>query len=415
MQHRYPCRTHPMAYSFAVVPVLLCLLLGPAAVGQSADVEDILSLVRTDSLLKTVRVLSGEEVAVTPESTFTVPTRWHENNDAAMHYVRHRLQTYGYATSLQVFDRGVNVIGLRIGASQPDRFVIICAHYDAVRDTPGADDNASGTAAVVEAARVLSSTVLSSTVVFALWDAEEIGLVGSAFYASEAARVDTDIAAVINLDMIGWDGEPAEEGGPDGVLELHSDIASTSLAASIADLVPTYGLQLDPVVVAQGTSASDHASFWRNGYQAVLLIEELQGGDFNPYYHQPTDQLINFNTDFFSEAASLAIAAVAEIAGVVPVAADAIEAEGLPRIRVSGHPLPFSSRLSIRYELPAAGSTRLSVYDVLGREVAVVADGWHSAGRHLTRWSTSTLPAGVYFLHVRTQESQHVVPVVKSD
>ncbi len=55
------------------------------------------------------------------------------------------------------------------------------------------------------------------------------------------------------------------------------------------------------------------------------------------------------------------------------------------------------------------------LFDVLGREVAVVADGWHSAGEHLTRWNADGLPAGVYFLYLQAQGGRHIAPVVKSD
>ncbi len=147
---------------------------------------------------------------------------------------------------------------------------------------PGADDNGSGTAAVIEAARIFSQYSFPFTIVYALWDEEEQGLVGSAYYATQAANAGDSILGVINLDMIAYDGNN------DGNADVHtSSIANTSsIKDKMLEVNLVYGINLDlDVVPAQ--PYSDHQSFLNNGYGAILLIED--DNDFHPYYHTVND------------------------------------------------------------------------------------------------------------------------------
>ena len=140
---------------------------------------------------------------------------------------------------------------------------------------PGADDNGSGTAAVIEAARIFSQYSFPFTIVYALWDEEEQGLVGSSYYASQAANAGDSILGVINLDMIAYDGNN------DGNADVHtSSIANTnSIKDKMLEVNLDYGINLDlDVVPAQ--PYSDHQSFLNNGYGAILLIED--DNDFHP-------------------------------------------------------------------------------------------------------------------------------------
>ncbi|MBK6681102.1 MAG: M20/M25/M40 family metallo-hydrolase [Ignavibacteriales bacterium] len=112
-------------------------------------------------------------------------------------------------TTLQSFSTtGKNVIGVKTGTQFPNQKYIICAHFDDMPSgatAPGADDNGSGTAAVMEAARILSQYTFPYTIVFALWDEEEQGLVGSAYYANQASIAGDSILGVVNMDMIAYD------------------------------------------------------------------------------------------------------------------------------------------------------------------------------------------------------------------
>jgi hypothetical protein len=170
---------------------------------------------------------------------------------------------------------------------------------------PGADDNASGTAAVIEAARIFSQYSFPYTVIYALWDEEEIGLLGSGYYAELAANQGDSILGVINLDMIAWDSDS------DYVAEIHtSNIGNTIyLGNKMLQVNSDYNIGLNMEVHNPGMPNSDHYSFWINGYGAILLIEDL--GDFNLYWHTPDDKVIYFNQDYFLKMSKVAIGALA--------------------------------------------------------------------------------------------------------
>jgi uncharacterized repeat protein (TIGR01451 family) len=199
-----------------------------------------------------------------------------------------------------------------------DVVYIVCAHYDSVsgdpyNTAPGADDNASGTAAVLEAARVLSPYRFKHTLRFVTFAAEEQGLIGSYYYAAEARSVGTNIGGVINLDMVAWDSEGDNE------MDVHAGTRSDSqaLGTAFVNAISTYGITLEPQTITLGaTTASDHARFWNQGYPALLAIEDFQ--DFNPYYHQTSDTLGTLDLPYAAKFVQTTVATLAELAEIIP-------------------------------------------------------------------------------------------------
>jgi len=141
---------------------------------------------------------------------------------------------------------------------------------------------------------------------------EEQGLVGSAEYATLFSPKEYENTFVINMDMIAWDSDN------DHVLEIHVRDVGTSgrLADTLVYLNTTLGIGLNTIIHDPGTNRSDHASFWTHNRSAVLLIEELYGGDFNAYYHLPDDLIMHFNTEFYRKSAMLGIGTAALLAGI---------------------------------------------------------------------------------------------------
>ncbi len=183
-----------------------------------------------------------------------------------------------------------NIVATLRGRTDPSREVIVCGHYDSTsnqnrRDTlaPGADDNASGTAAVLEAARVLSGAAFDYTIRFICFSAEEWGLYGSKHYADAAKAAGADILGVINLDMIAYpDRNPWR-------LDAVRNPASASLASSFATAAATYaGLDVS-IVAVSSWPYSDQSPFWNAGYPALCAIENEDPS--NPHYHKTTDTL----------------------------------------------------------------------------------------------------------------------------
>ena len=280
---------------------------------QSTIVQQILISTNQDSLIYFVRELSGNVTTIINGTSQTIVSRnkFQPGNALAETYIKQKLEYYGLTTTIQSFSTtGKNVYAVQPGTDYPNQKFIICAHFDDMPSgttAPGADDNASGTAAVIEAARIFSQYSFPFTIVYALWDEEEQGLVGSEYYATLADLAGDSILGVINLDMIAYDGNS------DGNADVHtSSIANTySLVDKMLEVNLLYGINLDlDVVPAQ--PYSDHQSFLDHGYSAILLIED--DNDFHPYYHTINDHLQYYNQTYYVKNAKLAYATLATFA-----------------------------------------------------------------------------------------------------
>jgi hypothetical protein len=204
-----------------------------------------------------------------------------------------------------------NVVAVITGTTFPDEDVIICAHYDSTSPTPyeyapGADDNASGTAAVIEAARILSRHPLDFTVRFIAFSAEEQGLHGSSLYAGLMKSQGRRIVGVVNLDMIAYADQMPED------LDVFVNPASEWLGERIREDAAEYASLSVRTTVDPSMIYSDHSPFWQNGYAAFLGIEDSPLT--NPYYHRIDDTVDTLTPAFFSEAAKAALATVAVLA-----------------------------------------------------------------------------------------------------
>ena len=269
-------------------------------------VADIINQTNLDSLVSYVRILSGEDSVWIGNNRVLIRNRGGTGGNLAASYIKQKLSSY----NLEVYEQnysstGKNVYAVQEGYLYPEKQYIICAHYDAV-DVYCADDNASGVAAVIEAARILSRYDFKYTLIYALWDEEEIGLIGSDYYASQVSSNQDQIQGVINLDMLGWDGNN------DGLADVHTRNTANSneIANRFVIVNWLYGLPLNPVIYNPGTWQSDHSSFWSRGYGAILLIEAYYGNDLNPYYHTVNDRIDKFNLPYFHNMSKLAIGSV---------------------------------------------------------------------------------------------------------
>ncbi len=287
--------------------IVLCLF-STNAFSQQINLNLFIEKVNLDSLTYFVKELSGIVDVTVNGATSKIVSRHKNNadNNKAADYIYQKLNNYNLDVTKQVFSStGYNIFGTKQGTKYPNKKVIICAHFDSMpagAKAPGADDNGSGTAAVIEAARILKEYDTPYTMVFALWDEEEQGLIGSAYYASKAAADGDTIIAVINMDMIAWNRSNSNR------IELHTDntSGSNSIVNKMVDLNTQLNLGFNTAIINPGATYSDHASFWNNNYPAVLVIED--DNDFNAYYHTIGDTLGNFNFSYFDRASKLSIA-----------------------------------------------------------------------------------------------------------
>ncbi len=241
--------------------------------------------------------------------------------EAAGDYLYNTFKAMGLSVEFQHFPfentTAKNVIAILPGKTIPEGVVIICAHYDSISGlsgkAPGADDNGSGTSAVVEAAQVLRQYNFDFTIKFCCWSAEEYGLYGSRYYANQAWERGDKIIGVINLDMIGYSDNQPED----------LDVIHNGPSGWIGDYYATQaGLYSNLTVRVSALPSlvySDHAPFWDRGYSATLGIEDWPLN--TPHYHTQYDKLETLDTDFLTESTrvSLAVAAaMAQLQGDVP-------------------------------------------------------------------------------------------------
>ncbi len=235
-----------------------------------------------------------------------------------------------------------NVVGQLVGRTRPDEFLIVGAHYDHIgtdedghghckalerqgtRDSVcnGADDNASGTAVVLEIARMLAAAPSppERTVVFALFAGEELGLLGSralADHPPEAAPWSSGHAvAMINIDMVG-------RLRPDpGLL-----IGGLGSSPQWMPMFEQAGLGEIPIVFDRSiTSRSDHASFYKHDIPVVFLFTGVHGD-----YHAPGDEVAGINVEGLASVATLTYGVAQQIASGADItfAAPTKPSEGL--------------------------------------------------------------------------------------
>lgn len=281
--------------------------------------------VTEDAVYGIARGLSGAEPVTVGGSPYTIPTRHTRSGtpiQMATQLAFERFTALGLTTSYQTWSvsttSGRNVVGERTGTSRPSEIVVLCAHLDDMPSgstAPGADDNGSGSTAVLLAAQILSSHAFERTVRFVLFTGEEQGLYGSAAYATYLSGQGANVVAVLNLDMISYDG------GGLPTLRLHTRAvgnagyaADQAIADTFKSAVTSYvGSGLTPIDTPDAEWASDHSSFWNKGWPAILAIED-DYDDFTPYYHTTGDTLATQNRAYYTRFAKASVATAAHLA-----------------------------------------------------------------------------------------------------
>ena len=311
-----------MSKKYAFIFIIVCGI--HTAYGQT--VQDIIDMVDVNRLEQIVAELADKQPTMINGTMQTINTRVFSNNDLTADYLEERfLELNNIAVEVQNFNTsGKNIIATQLGQTNPDDIYIICAHYDSVTEY-GADDNATGVAAVLEIARILSTQCTENTIIYAIWDEEEIGLRGAEYYANLAADTSNgntrdNILGVLNIDMIGYDGDaPGTAGDNDFDIDVRNIAGSIAMKDDILDLLSTYTFDLNPIIVDPGTPLGDHERFWNRGYSAVLLGESWETGDQSPFYHTVDDKLATLDMQYFHELTKLAAAYMATESVLVSV------------------------------------------------------------------------------------------------
>ena len=203
-----------------------------------------------------------------------------------------------------------NVIGTLPGTNTTsNKIIIFNAHYDTVRLTPGANDDGSGTAAVLAAAYALSQFEFEHTIKLIGFSGEEVGLLGSHAYAQEAYHHNDDIIVALNADMIGH--ATTKEGGNNMALTYTEDAQYIyNIAQNLKD-THHINIQLNPGQINRDSRGwSDYHSFLEYGYETI----GFWGGEHDPYMHTPLDDLNNVNFTYLVKTTKIIVSLLAYLA-----------------------------------------------------------------------------------------------------
>ena len=288
-----------------------------------------------------------------------------------------------------------NVLAIQWGVTKPEEYVICGAHYDSwstvVGDpdtirAPGADDNATGVAGIWETARLLSRHKFDRTIIYANWNAEEIGLIGSEAYAKECAEKQMDIVGYFNMDMNGY----LQVGS---TIHMHVVYVNQDflLARFFFDICHTYYPEMPVRQNWMPHGDSDFSSFNRSGYPALHPFEDVYAS--SPYIHSNQDVLglsVN-NLEQSKRFAEINLAAVALLAGLNNTSVEEHEA---PQVALYPNPAKESVRITAEKNL-----RNVSVYNMLGQQIEAL----NLNGENRTILNTSSYASGVYLVKIMTE------------
>jgi len=292
---------------------------GPADTGDSsASTADPVALAAQ---------VSETELASSIEDLAGFGTRHLEadNHDEVRAWLRSRLEDLDLDVEESPFEaRGIeagDVIG-RLDGADPDTVWIFQAHFDSTSElapevAPGADDNASGCAAVLEAARILSAVPLRDSVWFVFTDAEEQGSLGSAHLADELAASAVDVRGVVAPDMMAW--WPLGDGD---AFDILGDADSETLVTEMAAMADTLGVANKTWVNHAYCYGDDHTSWQEDGFPAISPMDCVEAHNLArtdetlPHYHQSTDLPDTLYLPFTAKVTGVIVASLASWAGV---------------------------------------------------------------------------------------------------
>jgi hypothetical protein len=435
----------------ALATAVLTLLTVASLHAQSPSVRLLLDSVSQANLsghIQTLQRAGGHFSRV----TFT------PGNDSAVSYIHDafrrigglttvRLDTFYITQAVSPYDRQPqwNVVATLAGRTDPARQIVLGAHLDcsgsrnagstwntqwaSVR-VPGADDNATGVAVILELARLLGTPSFGClndyTITFVAFGAEEsvppyagkISHPGSKHYAAAAKARGDAILAMMSIDMIGYNRLYE-------YTNIVSNTASQAIGSTITAANQTYGIGLLTNAAPFATATfSDHAEFWSNGYPAICLIENNAPWDSHAYYaasqvyHTSADTFETLNMPLVRKVAQAVLGSVVSLAKITFSGVDdpLTVTPGMFALD-QNYPNPFNGQTMIRYHVAeragastnATHAVRLTVHDVLGREVAILANETVPPGTHTVSFDARGLASGVYFYRLQVRPLNSVI------
>ncbi len=361
-------------------------------------IEQMVEAVSLDSLLLTLYDLQNFQTRYT----------YSRRCDTTAWYLNDRFQALGLATEYDVYlagtrrDTSYNVIATLPGQVQPESIIIVCGHFDSYSDqpytlAPGADDNGTGTAALLEAARIMSQYQFRWTILFIGFSGEEQWMLGSYHWVdSVAVPQQLNIGGVYNMDMFAFTAYDST------LMYVIRNLQSTPLAVLAESINVQYNIGLDLVNYWDEDCAGDNTPFWENGIKAVFVLEDSEWGIWrgsNPHYHTTHDTIGTLTFGQLLRGTQLAIGCIATLAGPIGVnaVAEKLQINNLAT-NINVFPNPFSKFAVI----PKHENEEFQIYNITGKLCSRTLGNKIGAG----------LSPGVYFIKSNKYKSP-VIRIVK--
>lgn len=269
------------------------------------NIETLVNKERMESYLK---VLTGK----TPvQGTSVIPERGTvEGREMTRNFLQKTLTDLGYKVEIHNYRKnGSNVVAKLMADTPTDEYLLVGAHMDSVRNA-GADDNGSGSTAVLEAATVLPKLEgRKVNIIFAWFDEEELGLIGSKALAKDYKKQGLKLLSAHTADMIGYDSDK------DRVIEIEQPDGNLWDVYNQSN--KDHGLNFKLSRTSSGQT--DHEAFRAYGFKSVGLCEEWAGQDTTPEYHKKTDAYNTISFDMIEATTKLMVAVASDLSQKVAV------------------------------------------------------------------------------------------------
>ena len=330
-------------------------------------------------------------------------------NTNAFNWIRNKYTSFGYTTAhfqehawTSSGFSSKNFIVTKTGTLYPNKFVIVCGHFDSING-PGTNDNGSGTAIILELARILKDIPTDYSIKFIHFSGEEQGLLGSSRYVSQIVNGTSpkmDIKVVVNLDQVG--GLATKSNTKIYCDKDLSNPTSNNAAAALAvqelanctTLYAPLGVDFDPA------ESTDYVPFQQNG-EIITGFWEYEGGYNNPFVHTANDLYANMDPVYVYKVGKAAVGAIQHFS-VASTTALAVEDISISKIleSVEFYPNPANSILNLKMMDNASKTFLFEITDMSGSQILMTKQNTNTI-------DISYLKPGVY-LGTITMEHEKV-------
>lgn len=367
-----------MKIKYYLILIIALFIVQLYASGQNPIIQSSVNQVSGDSIFKHIDVLQkfDRQTLKNHRECTDYISNYLANSDFDTIYFQEMEFDWTISGKDSLYTSLPNIIAIKHGGSLSDSIYIIGAHYDApwildnissddtleeIPTSPAADDNASGTAALLEISRVLTGYHPERTIMFILFAAEEIGIAGSEYFI-ENFNEKNKITGMINLDMIAYSENkinPLAVIETNGISKNIFECCTTSISQYVSDLR----------YENSSSGAGDHLSFWEYNIPAISFIDGHNGtSSFNPYIHTTADTIgCSANDTILAELITkTAVATLMELDSKNSLTLDEIFI-GEPEFRL--YPKPSKNYIHVEFEYLHSDNFRIEILNLQGQVI----------------------------------------------